>query len=100
MWKKVNSISSQMLKGMNVENFITAWCIKSKKNKIRFLSLCVCVPMPCQVQLCMRLYDSREELLIVEIDPWKRKGMDICGKYGCEWEDQREESDKKGNEEK
>ena len=43
MWKKVNSISSQMLKGMNVENFITAWCIKSKKKKIRFLSLFVCV---------------------------------------------------------
>ena len=43
MWKKVNSISSQMLKDMNVENFITAWCIKSNKKKIRFLSLFVCV---------------------------------------------------------
>lgn len=48
----------------------------------------------------MRLYDYREELLIVEIDPWRRKGVGICGKYGCEWEDQREESDKKGNGEK
>ena len=28
---------------MNVENFITAWCIKSNKKKIRFLSLFVCV---------------------------------------------------------
>lgn len=48
----------------------------------------------------MRLYDYREEILIIEIDPWRRKGMGICRKYGCEWEDQREESDKKGNEEK
>ena len=62
----------------------------------------VCVYMCAHALLGIALYEIiwLQRRTTDEIDPWKRKGMDICGKYGCEWEDQREESDKKGNEEK
>jgi len=33
--------------------------------------------------------------LVVYIDAWKRRGMDIYEKCGYKWEDQREESNKK-----
>ena len=54
-----------MLKGMNVENFITAWCIKCKKKKIRFLSLFVFV--------CVSVCVCPEKGVENNSAPWRRK---------------------------